>query len=726
MSAYLSNFRESLNIHANESRLAALVIVVMLLTSAGFTLGSSAVEALFFTRYGVQYLPGMYMLLGVLSFVTSLGMSALLGRVRRELQYLLIPAGVVILTILAWGLLFSGWTTIYPVLWLGKEVINSLISFLVWGLAGAVCDPRQSKRLFPLFNSGRILGTVLGGLGTGLLVNILGTQNLMLVWTGMLLMALWIIRLLVKEYLLPKTVQRSPRNKRQASLIHEMQNGFQYVRSSALMRWISVAAVLFSVLYFSIALPFSKVATAHFPNENTLAGFLGLFNGLSTAAAFLASVFIANRLYARFGIMDAILALPVIYLLGFGGLVLTQAFLVIVIFRFTQTVWLSGIADSAYQAMFNAVPATRRDQVRVFVNGVPEQAGTFIAGVLLLVGQQSFSSRQLALLGLLAALATTYVIWRARRAYARTLVDTLHAGQVNLFARNDRLGMQLNSAVIQVALNGLKDPDPVLRRISAITLGQVDLPTTTAALVYALQDEDAAVRCEVLKGLARPSAAIALLEIAGHLEDPWPAARSQAVDTLRAITPFQDSLRNLLGPLLQDTDPNVRVRAAVGLACLDGHPAALGLLRQMSMLGSEEERVLALQALAEVGDPQALTLFETELQDLHASPTVRHAAACALGQCGPAAIPALQSALAATDNAFVQAGLASAFGQIGEAALPVVLDALMDPISEQAALEALEQLPAWKEPGRVREYARCRIEVIHPIRNIPAGHPNRS
>jgi hypothetical protein len=250
MSAYLSNFRESLNIRANESRLAALVIVVMLLTSAGFMLGSSAVEALFFTRYGVQYLPRMYMLLGVLSFVASLGMSAFLGRIRREVQYLLIPAGVVVLTILAWGLLFSGWTTIYPVLWLGKEVINSLISFLVWGLAGAVCDPRQSKRLFPLFNSGRILGTVLGGLGTGLLVNVLGTQNLMLVWTGMLLIALWIIRLLVNEYLLPKTVQRSGRNKRQASLIHEMQNGFQYVRSSALMRWISVAAVVLSVLYF--------------------------------------------------------------------------------------------------------------------------------------------------------------------------------------------------------------------------------------------------------------------------------------------------------------------------------------------------------------------------------------------------------------------------------------------------------------------------------------------
>ncbi len=710
MSAITLRIHRLLDIRTGESRMVALIIGIMLFTSAGFTLGSTSVEALFYARYGVQYLPGMYMLLGITSFITSLGMTALLGRLRHEAFYIYVPIGIAILTVVAWAMLFSGWSIIYPVLWLGKEIINSLITLVVWGLASAVCNTRQSKRLFPLFNAGRIIGSVLGGLGTGALVSMFGTHNLLLIWAGFLVLAFLVTRVLIRAYIRTEPVVQTFRSKRQGSLVQEMQQGWRFVRSSVLMRWVSLAAMLFSVLYFSIALPFSKGATASFPDVNALAGFLGLFNGVTTGAAFLVSFFAANRLYARFGIMTAILILPVIYLLGFGALVLSQAFLVIVIFRSVQMVWLSGIADSAYQAMFNAVPDKRRDQVRAFISGVPEQAGTFIAGAILIVGQQAFSSRQLALVGLVAATATTFVIWRARRAYTHSLVNSLRLGQPTLFAADDRLGLQPDAAAIQVTLEGLHDPDPLIRHVSAEMLGQVDRPSAIAALVESLHDPDADVRSAALKGLARPQAAAALLEISACLGDASPDVRARAVDALPALTTYPHSLRALFTPLLDDPAANVRVRAAVALLKLGGTEAARGLLRQMAMLGSREERVMALHALAEVGDPQAQLLFENELADLHAPPDVRHAAAWSLGSCGPGAIPALAGALG-TQDAFVQSGVAGALGQIGEAALPAMLDCLTDPTLEPGALAALEQLPAWKEAGRVRAYARQRVKT---------------
>ena len=87
------------------------------------------------------------------------------------------------------------------------------------------------------------------------------------------------------------------------------------------MKWISISTILFYILFVSISLPFSRAATQQDPNENALATFLGLFNGFSTAAAFLISLLLANKLFASFGIMLSILALPVIYLAGFAGLV---------------------------------------------------------------------------------------------------------------------------------------------------------------------------------------------------------------------------------------------------------------------------------------------------------------------------------------------------------------------------------------------------------------------
>ncbi|MBE0681498.1 MAG: HEAT repeat domain-containing protein [Anaerolineales bacterium] len=696
-----------LSIKRGEGRLALLVVAVMLLTSAGFTLGSTGVEALFFARFGVEYLPYMYMILGTLSFLTSLGITALLGKVRRETIYIFVPIVVAILTVIGWGILFSGLALAYPVLWLGKEVVNSLITLVVWGIAGAVCDARQSKRLFPLFNAGRILGAVLGGLGTGLLVNLIGTQNLLLLWAGLLLLAYACIRVLMREHPIHQA-DSAPSRKRKnpTSLLREMQRGYQFVRGSSLMKWISIAAILFSILYFSIALPFSKTAAAQYPNENDLAGFLGIFNALSTAAAFLASAFFANRLYAKIGIMNALLALPVIYLIGFGGLVLTDAFIIVILFRFFQMLWLSGIADSAYQAMFNAIPAARRDQVRAFIDGVPSQAGTFIAGLILFIGEQSFSSQQLAIAGLSAAIATTFVIWRAGRAYNFALVESLRKGRPNLFDS----GSQPDAAMLNIALEGMKHTDAVVRRISVEIIGRSSTLSTTEAVVQALQDEDADVRLTALKGLTRLQASSALLEIAALLSDPQPAVRAQAVDSLLALTPYSHSLHVLLPPLLEDKESLVQVRAMVALLSIDPSHPSRGQLRHMSMAGNEDQRILALNGLAEAGDPNAFLLFTNELNDENAPTAVRCAATSALGSCGAQAIPELTKALASKNLAF-KSSAASALGKIGEVTLPEVLDALTDPASEYGALLALEQLPAWKEAERIRSYAKSRIDL---------------
>ncbi len=691
--------RSTLNIHADESRMAALVIGVMILTSAGFTLGSTGIGTLFLTRYGVEYLPYMYLPLGIISLVTSLGITALLGRVRRETLYIFIPIGIAILTLIAWLMLFSAWKIIYPILWLGKEVINSLVSLVVWGIASTVCDTRQSKRLFPLFNAGRILGAVIGGFGTGILVNQIGTQNLLLVWTGMLLLAFALTRALLKDRAIVEQSRRIHRKQKQLTLIQEMQQGYQFVRSSSLMKWISAAAILFSILYRCIDLPFAQAAAAQFTgNEKSLAGFLGLFEGLCTAAAFLASTFIANRLYMRFGIMNAILVLPIIYLIGFGGLAVTNTFAIIVAFRFVQILWLAGIADSAYQAMFNAAPPARRDQVRAFIGGIPEQAGTLLAGLVTIL----FASRQLAYIGLASAILTTFIIWRASRAYNHALVESLRAGRPTIFGNNTRP----DAIAINAALDGMKHPDLLVRRVSAEIISIYS--SSPDVLIQALSDEDITVRTSALKGLTRLQASSALLDIAAFLSDPQPALRAQAVDSLRALTPYPRGLSALLIPMLDDEDSQVRVRAAVALLSMDPSHPSRSMLRKMSMLGGVDERVLALNALAEVGDPDALALFSNGLNDMHAPVAVRCAAASALTSCGSAAIMELKNALG-TEHPALKVSAAEALGRIGDASLPAVMDSLEEFHSEEGALLALSQLSAWKEAGRIREYIDRRI-----------------
>jgi HEAT repeat protein len=715
----MNRLAQALSIRPGENRMASLMIGIMLFTAMGAAVGGIGIEALFFARFGVEYLPYMFIGLGITSMIVSFGITAALGSVPRRLLYLAIPLFIAIILVAARLALLAkpGW--LYPALWLGKEILNSLNGILIWGVAGVLFNTRQAKRLFPLFNASRILGQVIGGFATGLLVTAMGLENLLLVWAGTLLLAFVLSRAILENRQIavpaPTSRQKPP------PLIEEMQRGYQYVRRSRLMRWVSLAAILFSLLYFSLALPFSRAATAQYPNEENLAAFLGLFNGISTAAAFLASLFIANRLFARLGIMVCILVFPVIYLVGFASLTLLPIFAIVITFRFVQMLWLSGIADPAYQAMFNVVPTERRDQVRAFVDGVPEQAGTFIAGAILIIGEQTLAPQQLYIVGLLAAALCTFAIQRARTGYNEALIDALRAGNPRLFYSEEQPfgGFRQDASAVRAALEGLNDTDPIVRRVSAEILGHLSIPEAEATLIYRLGDPDPLVRASCLRALAQAKVASALGRIAASLEDPEPDVRFEAIAALSALTQGSADFVYQLSPLLDDKDSRVSTRAASAILRIQTPfgkkdadkrimEKARSFLRYTAAMGELSDREHAILAMGDWGDAEAFEFLVNELKDRDLPIRIRRAVLPALARIDPVqSMPYLIQSLAQQDVS-IQETSAGLLGQIGETAIPPILTALQNPTQEEGALLALQKLPAPPQKA-VEEYARAAV-----------------
>ena len=708
----MTRFVQALSIKSGESRMASLTIGIMLLTSMGAALGGTGIEALFFARFGVEYLPYMFVGLGITSMIMSFGFSAALGSIPRRVLYISIPLFIAAILVFARLALLTKLSWLYPALWLGKEILNFLIGILVWGIAGVVCDTRQAKRLFPLFNASRILGQVIGGFVTGLLVKTIGTENLLLVWAGTMLLAFLLSRTLLRNQQLPSLPTAQSRQK-QPTLIHEMQQGYQYVRRSRLMRWVSLAAILFSILYFSISLPFSRAATEQYVTEENLAAFLGLFNGISTAAAFLASLFFANRLFARFGIMFCILVFTIIYLVGFASLALFPIFAIVVSFRFIQMLWLSGIADPAYQAMFNVVPNERRDQVRTFIDGVPEQAGVFIAGAILIIGEQTLAPQQLYIVGLFAAALCTFAIYRARVGYNEALIEALQAGNPHLFYSEEQPfgGFRQDAAAVRAALNGLADPDPIIRRVSAEILGHLSLPEAESSLLNGLRDSDAIVRAACLRSLAQAKATSAIDQIAASLQDPEPDVRFEAVAALSALTFSPSQLEDYLNPMLEDTDSRVSTRAASALLKVGCNvERAKSFLRYTAALGEISERENAIIAMGEWGDTEAFKFLMNELKDRELPVLIRRVILSSLTQIDSAkSIPYLIEELGYADIS-IRESAADLLAKIGQPAVEPVLLALKNPQQEEGALLALhtKHLPMLPEKP-IEEYARASV-----------------
>ncbi len=702
----LTRASSALRVQPGEARLVMWLVLLMFLPSAGGAVGSPSIEALFYARFGVQYLPYLYVTLGLVTLATSLLLTALLGRVSRRRLYRGLPPVLGALLIVARILVSLRLAWFYPVLWLGMYLLWTLQSSLTWGLAGAVCNTRQAKRLFPLFGAGGILGIALGGLITRWLVNALGTENLLLVWAAALLISFPIVR-----HLTTGLRERPARGRRAARLRDDVARGYQFVRRSSLMRWIALAAFWLSLLSFTIAFPFSQAVARQFPSEDALTAFLGIFQGLTTLAAFLAALFIANRWYAWLGFMSALLALPLLYLGGFGLLLLANTFTLLVAFRFIQMAWLQGIATTAYQALFNVVPPDWREQTRAFVDGVPTQLGTMLVGVVLIAGQSALQPWHLFAGGAAAAAVAALVIWRARQAYGLALAEALRSGQPHIFLSEPQPfgSLPRDAAAVSAVLAGLADPDPVVRRVSADLLGSVQLPAAVSAAVGALSDPDVPVRVAALHSLAAAHAATALLDVAALLPDPEPEVRLQAIETLRQLAGLGRGLALFLRPLLADADPAVKAQAAIATLRAGSDPPAAQTLLALTHSASAADRALGLKALGEWSDPTASTLASAGLAD--SNPSVRCAAVRAVAHLSPSGSLAQLVAALGDEAGMVRASAAQALAGLGQPALPALTTALAQPGLEAGALQALSQMPLHPPASVLAGYARAKVSL---------------
>ncbi len=679
--------------------MVALITSLMFCASAGGAIGSPGIEALFFSRFGVQFLPQMYILLGVVTALISLGITALLGRIDRMRLYFWLPLVLAVVILAARLMLLIKLPWFYPLAWLGMNVFWVLLDLFTWGLAGVMNDTRQAKRLFPLYGAGGILGLAAGGLMTKPLVDWLGTENLLFVWSASLVLAFFVCRAAIGK----RVRQRRSHIHEPAPVLQGVKQGFRFVRKSSLMGWMSLAAVLFAVLYYALVFPFSKAVAAEFVREDTLTAFLGVFQGLSTAAAFLASLLLANRLYARAGFMATILVEPVIYLVGFSVLSIRAVFPALVSLRFIQLVWSLGVSGGANQAIYNVVSPDQREQVRAFVRGVANPAGVSFVGILLLAGERVLAPNSMYLIGVVAAATTVFLTWRARQVYGQALLDALRSGHPQIFL-GERGAFRVEATAVAALVAGISSRDVVERRVSAEILADMAVPQAMNAIVSALNDQDADVRANSLRALTHARAASAILEVVSCLEDPEATVRVAAIQALRKLAAYPGGLAQHIRPLLKDPEPAVRIQAAAALLSTGPSPEAEQVIRAAAASGDIQARIEALQGLLDWDSQLAFEIAAHGLES--ASPAVRKVAASVLARLdAERSIDLLAAALGDEDRS-VRLSVAAALGVSGERAVRPVIAALSDPQRESGALAALEHLPVQRYAKPLLSYAQ--------------------
>jgi HEAT repeat protein/ATP/ADP translocase len=556
-----------LKVRPEEGPLVILVAMLFACIQAGQGLGDNAASALFLLRFGVDFLPYMYIAVGILTFAITMAYSAGLGRFDKGKFFLWIIAVFGILLIVERAAILLSIPFLYPTLWLTITAMGGILGTFVWNLAGEVCDARQAKRLFPLFTSAGILGSVIGNAVTGISAKWLGTDNLLILYVILLGIAFYLTRTISNSYFRKEKTFRD-----KTSLWVDLRSGFDFVRISPLMRLIAFSSILFSMLFFAIAFPFNKVITTSFPDEAGVAGFFGLFNSLTTTVTFLVSLFLANRIYTRLGIINGVFIMPLTYIFCFAVFISRYDLNGAVIARFAQLVILGGVAGTAWNALFNVVPSQKRGQVLAFNNGVPSQIGVMLSGVLLIVVEKVLTIQQIFMLGLLIALLCGKLIWQMRKAYAQALVEALRAGRLEVFSASEVTfsGLQGDAAALNIAIRALQDPKATTRHLAAEMLGKMQAISAIPALTHLLTDPDADVRISAIAALGALRAKSVSEEIFNLINDPEEQIRAQALSVITQLEPDpSSSLIEKITILLKD-DPSivVQMQAVITLAKL--------------------------------------------------------------------------------------------------------------------------------------------------------------
>lgn len=681
-----------LRVHPGEGRTLALAVAVAFLADAAIMIAQSSIDALFFARYGVENLPKLYLIVGVAMFLTTAGVGALLARVGRERVFVVIPAAISVAALVGRAALEAEATWVYGALWILQSVAEFTCLLAIWGLAGLVSDTRQAKRFFPLIAAGGVVGLIAGGLVTGPLAAALGSENLLLVWAALMGAAAAVAWRLVSTR--PPAEARHTR-RRTPGLLAAVRD----VRASQLLRWMSAGALLTSLLFSLLYLPFSNAAAERYPDADDLAAFFGVFFALSMGTALVLSLLVTSRLLGRFGVPTVVLVMPVLYLVAFGVLAVAATFATLAAFRFAQIAWRSGGAGSTWEAIVNTIPAHRRDRVRAFLTGVPTQLGTMVAGAVALMAQRFDEPRVLYGAGLVGSALAVASISRIRSAYPRALVAALREGRPTIFGTpgGPRAAIVSADAVgLAILRDLLTDHEVTARLLAANALADLDLPEAAEALASAAEEDDEAeVRLTALASLERLDAGRAAAVAFVRLSDTDSSVRLAALGVLAraGVDPPRQAI----------DDEEVSVRALAAAILFEREARAQSVLDAVVHSPDSSIREVGYGAIATAGSAETRHLALAGLDDPDSR--VRHEAAHAVAAVAKEDAVEPLVALLADDDAVVRATAAEALGEVGEPAVEAVVDALFADGCEDAALAALERLPLNGSAMRLREFA---------------------
>ncbi len=416
---------------------------LFLVISAGLAIGRGTADALFLKRFGIQYLPIMYLGLGVLMACVSTVYAAYADRLAPERTFYILLSALALMLVGNWYLMLMDVNSVaYPLYYLLFEISSELLIMHASLYFSANFDNEQSKRLLPMTMAGLQLGEVAGGIILTM-TSYIGVQGLVLVWSGLAATAVIIVVTRHRSVGVSPFFHPGRRGGGLKRTIEQVTQGLKFARRSKLLLYSSLAVFFMVVALNCLGFAAFAVYNANFKSEAELSVLFGVLTIVSSAVTVLVQIFFSSKVINLFGVRVANLIFPSTTLMCFAGMITFFNVPGALVSTVNRRVLLPSFRNPSRSLLFDALPDYMQGRARALSLMLVLPAGYIFVGLVLQLLKKWHAPWSYLTAGIIACALYLYFSIKTNRAYVEALLSTL---KERLFLPSEGLGSMGNAA----------------------------------------------------------------------------------------------------------------------------------------------------------------------------------------------------------------------------------------------------------------------------------------
>lgn len=640
---------------------AALLFVLLFILFASVILGDNISDSLFLTHFDPSALPWMFMINAAFLFVISLNFITLIDRLDRgSLMKGVLIIHLLVLLIIRF-LVEIKFKYVFPFLYSYAYSAKMIVFLTFWTMANDIISAREAKTSFPRIASGGVLGGILISFSVVVIIKKIPTEDLILVWGGLILMALPLVHVVHRSYLpYLKSATHIPSGK---SRLAQRLEDFSLIRNEALLRNMAVIYFLTFLLLFAHDYIFLSTlketfisAKSYFLSKadsgtifSAISGqdttklilkkeiptFLGLFKGIGNSITTLLQLTLAGFVLKRMGTVRSTLVMPVLFFLTYSLILLSLLgylpssgpagypfFGNLLFFIVLSSIALRiAVFDSIYspnfQIFFSALKKEIRGRGKIFIEGIVKPFAILSAGlIIVMLFKRSYVLSVSILLGISALLL--YLCFSIRKSYSESISRTLSGGKTDRLQRLMSSKLEGESPeVLDILEDVIDDPDPEVWDFAVTSLARTGSEKGFEILSAKFDrsgDSDKA-RMVILLSELKENRFFPIF--AKGIETGSVAVLGPCIMAIHLLDVYDKEKRLL--PLLNHPEVAIQVRVIVALWTLAEPIRQKDFVRQLESIlksGKMGAREAVLFALSEITDERLWVIMKQTLSGL--------------------------------------------------------------------------------------------------------------